>query len=198
MILILSWGWDPVAWSQGRDEEVPRTKRWKTPGFLHQEEEAGPVEETVTEARGMQSGGSTLYLQREESKHFWLCRPYRCHCTHCLLKATSGRPGRMNVAVAMPGARKVSINKEPRSGVGPSAVTFTIKIWKPWAGQSLSMWAPYSRKYFKKNYIDSVVLNIMLVGQNSIIGMHFYNFRKVFFKSNATTLKRYAIQNESI
>lgn len=51
-----------MAWSQGRDEEVPRTKRWKTPGFLHQEEEAGPVEETVTEARGMQSGGQHTVL----------------------------------------------------------------------------------------------------------------------------------------
>lgn len=36
---------------------MPRTKRWKTLGFLNQEEGGRPAEEPVTEARGMLSGG---------------------------------------------------------------------------------------------------------------------------------------------
>lgn len=44
---------------------MPRTKNWKTLWFLNQDDEARPAEETVTEARGMLSGGQQTFLAEQ-------------------------------------------------------------------------------------------------------------------------------------
>lgn len=102
----------------------------------------------MIEARGMLSGGQQA-VRVEGGEQTFLLQALQVPL-HPLSPESHLRPSIENVWLcAVPGASEVSTNEEPRSGVGPSAVTFT-KISKPLAGQSLNMWAPYSCKYFFK------------------------------------------------